>query len=45
VHSALHRDYFLAVGCAIIYGVILMCFNLLSDILYGVVDPRIRYEK
>ncbi len=45
VHSALHRDYFLAVGCALIYGIILMCFNLVSDILYSVVDPRIRYEK
>jgi len=45
VHSALHRDYFLAVGCALVYGVILMFFNLLSDVLYGIVDPRIRYEK
>jgi oligopeptide transport system permease protein len=45
VHSALHRDYFLAVGCALVYGVVLMCFNLLSDVLYGLVDPRIRYEK
>jgi oligopeptide transport system permease protein len=41
VHSALHRDYFLAVGCALVYGIILLLFNLLSDLLYGIADPRI----
>jgi oligopeptide transport system permease protein len=44
VHSALHRDYFLAVGCTLVYGTLLVSFNLLSDMLYAVVDPRITYE-
>ncbi|MBL8027623.1 MAG: ABC transporter permease [Fibrobacteres bacterium] len=44
VHSALHRDYFLAVGCALIYGFILLMFNLLSDILYVIADPRISHD-
>jgi oligopeptide transport system permease protein len=44
VHSALHRDYFLAVGCALIYGTILLIFNLVSDILYGIADPRISHD-
>jgi len=43
VHSALHRDYFLAVGCALTYGAILVMCNLVSDVLYGIVDPRISY--
>jgi oligopeptide transport system permease protein len=43
VHSALHRDYFLAVGCALVYGALLISFNLVSDLLYGAVDPRISY--
>jgi oligopeptide transport system permease protein len=45
IHSALHRDYFLAVGCALTYGVLLVSFNLISDLLYAVVDPRISYGK
>ncbi|MFH0920794.1 MAG: ABC transporter permease [Fibrobacterota bacterium] len=45
VHSALHRDYFLAMGCALVYGLLLMAMNLLSDVLYGVADPRISYER
>ena len=45
VHSALHRDYFLAMGCALVYGLLLMGMNLLSDVLYGVADPRISYER
>ncbi len=40
VHSALHRDYFLAVGCALTYGLILLLCNMVSDILYVVTDPR-----
>lgn len=43
VHSALHRDYFLAVGCALTYGVVLIVCNLVSDLLYAVADPRIAY--
>jgi len=45
IHSALHRDYFLAIGCALVYGALLMTLNLVSDILYGVVDPRISYDR
>lgn len=44
VNSALHRDYFLAVGCALVYGTILLLFNLLSDVLYGIADPRITHD-
>jgi oligopeptide transport system permease protein len=38
------RDYPLIMGVTIVYTVILVCANLLVDVLYGYVDPRIRTE-
>lgn len=43
VNSALNRDYTLVMGTVILYGVLLVVFNLIVDILYGFLDPRIRY--
>ncbi len=44
VKSALNRDYTLVMGTVILYGVLLVVANLVVDILYGVLDPRIRYS-
>ena len=44
VQGALNRDYTLALGTVILYGSILVVFNLLVDIAYGFLDPRIRYD-
>jgi oligopeptide transport system permease protein len=38
------RDYPLIMGVTLVYTAILVCANLLVDILYGYVDPRIRTE-
>ncbi len=38
------RDYPLIMGVTLVYTVILVCANLLVDLLYGCVDPRIRTE-
>jgi oligopeptide transport system permease protein len=38
------RDYPLIMGVTLLYTVILVCANLLVDLLYGCVDPRIRTE-
>ena len=43
VNSVNTLDYPLVMGMTIFYGSILVFANLLVDILYGVVDPRIRY--
>lgn len=43
VNSALNRDYTLVMGTVILYGVLLVGFNLIVDVLYGFLDPRIRY--
>jgi oligopeptide transport system permease protein len=42
VQAVLNRDYPLVMGVTLIYGVILISSNILVDLLYGWVDPRIR---
>lgn len=44
VDAAYNRDYFLLMGVVIVYSVFLLVLNFLVDILYGWMDPRIRYE-
>jgi oligopeptide transport system permease protein len=41
VDAALNRDYTLVSGVVIFYGCIIVLFNLIVDILYGFLDPRI----
>ncbi len=38
------RDYPIVMATNLIAGVMVVGGNLLADILYGIVDPRIRYE-
>lgn len=44
VEAALNRDYFLVLGIVVLDGALLIGFNLVVDIVYGFLDPRIRYE-
>jgi len=44
VTAVTNRDYTLVMGITIIYGVALIVFNTLTDILYGLLDPRLREE-
>ncbi|MCA9178005.1 MAG: ABC transporter permease [Planctomycetales bacterium] len=44
VDAALNRDYFLVMGVVVIYAVFLLLMNLVVDIAYAFLDPRIRYE-
>jgi oligopeptide transport system permease protein len=44
VDAAYNRDYFLLMGVVIVYSVFLLVLNFVVDILYGFMDPRIRYE-
>ena len=43
VNSALNRDYPVLMGITILTGALTLCFNLLVDVLYAWIDPRIRY--
>ena len=38
------RDYPLIMGVTLVYTALLVCTNLLVDVLYGYVDPRIRVQ-
>ncbi len=42
VQAILNRDYPLVMGVTLTYGVILIVANLIVDILYSWIDPRIR---
>jgi oligopeptide transport system permease protein len=42
VQGALNRDYTLVMGVVIVYASLLVLFNLLTDMAYGWLDPRIR---
>jgi oligopeptide transport system permease protein len=42
VQGALNRDYTLVMGVVIVYATLLVFFNLLTDMAYGWLDPRIR---
>ncbi len=44
VDGALNRDYTLVLGVTILYGALIVLFNLLADISYSLLDPRVRYE-
>ncbi len=44
VQAALNRDYTLVLGVTIFYAALIIGMNLVADLLYGVLDPRVRYE-
>lgn len=44
VQGALNRDYTLVLGVVIFYGALVILFNLLVDICYALLDPRVRLK-
>ena len=44
VNGALNRDYSLVLGLTIIIGTLTILFTAIVDILYAVIDPKIRYQ-
>ncbi|WPY94520.1 oligopeptide ABC transporter permease OppB [Limimaricola variabilis] len=43
VNSAFNRDYSVIMGITILVGVLTVLFNLVVDLLYAWIDPKIRY--
>jgi len=43
VDGALNRDYAVMLGITILLGTLTILFNLVVDIIYGWIDPKIRY--
>jgi ABC-type dipeptide/oligopeptide/nickel transport system permease component len=44
VNSIGQREYFLQTGLVLLYGILLISGNLLVDVIYAWLDPRIRYD-
>jgi len=45
VQGALNRDYTLVLGVLIYYATFVILLNLLADVLYAILDPRVRYAQ
>lgn len=45
VESTINNDYSMVLGMTLFYGIFLVFCNLIVDLLYGVVDPRVRIGK
>ncbi len=43
--GALNRDYTLVMGITILYGVLIIACNLLVDLAYAALDPRVRLQQ
>ena len=44
VEAASNRDYTLVMGTIIFYGALIIIANLLVDLVYSVIDPKVRYD-
>ena len=44
VDGALSRDYTLTMATVVVVGTMIVGFNLLVDLAYGLVDPRVRHD-
>jgi oligopeptide transport system permease protein len=44
VQGAINRDYTLVMGMIIVYGALTLVCNLIADLIYGWLDPRVRHD-
>ena len=44
VQGALNRDYTLVMGVVVFYGALIILLNLVVDLAYGLLDPRVEYR-
>ena len=44
VDSALNRDYTMVMGTALFYAVLIILMNIVVDVVYACLDPRVRYD-
>ena len=44
IQSLQGSDYYAVMGYLVVTSVIIIVFNLIADIIYGYLDPRIRYD-
>ncbi|MFH1610151.1 MAG: ABC transporter permease [Candidatus Bipolaricaulota bacterium] len=44
VQAMMQRDYIALQGLIVIYGAFIVLVNLVTDLSYGLIDPRVRYD-
>ena len=44
VTGAANRDYTLGLGIVVLYATLIIVLNLLADLVYALIDPRVRYR-
>lgn len=44
VQGAINRDYTLVLGVTILFGALVILCNLIADLCYGLLDPKVRYD-
>jgi oligopeptide transport system permease protein len=44
ITAALNRDYTLVIGITVLYGTLIILCNLLADLCYAWIDPRVRLQ-
>ncbi len=44
INGALQRDYTLVMGVVILYATLVIMLNLVADVLYGILDPKVKYD-
>ena len=44
IESILHRDFVVLQAVILLTAAVVLTLNLVIDLLYGILDPRIRYQ-
>jgi oligopeptide transport system permease protein len=44
IQGALNRDYTLVMGVVILYAALIILLNLAADVIYRLLDPKVRYD-
>jgi peptide/nickel transport system permease protein len=44
IESINSKDYFVIMGLLLVTSALILAANLLADVIYAVIDPRIRYD-
>ena len=44
VDAALQRDYTLVMGVVVVYASLIIFLNLLADLLYSALNPRVKFD-
>jgi oligopeptide transport system permease protein len=44
IQGALNRDYTLVMGTVIVFAVLIILLNLIVDLLYGLLDPKVKHR-